>query len=167
MTSQTSTGETTGIARDQKPLTVAIFLDAYANTGLQLFLISMGGGDAMLTGLHHPETFGLAAAAGSKYRLIGRGHGSGDSLDSSNIPAADWLNKGGSTALCELFPAFTSGLPGIYSWRRWPRNYLLRRPRTRAFRLEAAPIAIRAGHVPLPPRGVIDLLQYAASSDAE
>jgi enterochelin esterase family protein len=91
--------------------------------------LSMGGGEAMLTGLHHPDIFGYigafsgvtnyradleeAGAAGlNKYRLIWLGCGTDDSLYNSNKAVADWMDQNG------VHHTFRS-IPGAHVWPVW------------------------------------------------
>lgn len=88
-----------------------------------------GGGEAMLTCLHHPAIFGYIGAfsgltnyraekagtpALNKYRLIWLGCGTDDSLYSSNKAVADWMDKNG------VHHTFRS-IPGAHVWPVWHR----------------------------------------------
>ena len=91
--------------------------------------LSMGGGEAMLTGLHRPDLFSFIGAfsggtsyrsdlekagpaALNKYRLIWLGCGTDDSLYSSNKAVADWMDAN------DVRHIFRS-IPGAHVWPVW------------------------------------------------
>jgi enterochelin esterase-like enzyme len=91
--------------------------------------LSMGGGEAMMTGLHHPEIFGYigafsgvasyraelekAGAAGlNRYRMIWLGCGTEDSLYAANKAIADWMDQN------KVKHTFRS-IPGAHVWPVW------------------------------------------------
>lgn len=91
--------------------------------------LSMGGGEAIQTGLHHPEIFGyigafsgvtnyraemekMTPATLNKYRTIWLGCGTDDSLYASNKAVADWMDKNG------VHHTFRS-IPGAHVWPVW------------------------------------------------
>ena len=91
--------------------------------------LSMGGGEAMAAGLHHPELFGyIGAFSGganfradmekmdravlNRYRLIWIGCGTEDSLFSANKTVVDWMEKN------QIQHTFRS-VPGAHVWPVW------------------------------------------------
>jgi enterochelin esterase-like enzyme len=96
-----------------------------------ILALSMGGGEAMQTGLHHPELFGyIGAFSGvtnyradleridhatlNRYRLIWLGCGTDDSLYASNKAIADWMDTN------KIRHTFIS-IPGAHVWPVWHR----------------------------------------------
>jgi enterochelin esterase-like enzyme len=90
-----------------------------------------GGGEAMQTGLHHPELFGyIGAFSGvtnyradlekmdhailNKYRLIWLGCGTEDSLYAPNKAVADWMDT-------KIRHTFVS-IPGAHVWPVWHKS---------------------------------------------
>jgi enterochelin esterase-like enzyme len=91
--------------------------------------LSMGGGEAMLTGLHHPGMFGYigafsgvtnyrsdlektGSAALNRYKLIWLGCGTEDSLYTSNKAVSDWMDMN------DVHHTFRS-IPGAHVWPVW------------------------------------------------
>lgn len=91
--------------------------------------LSMGGGEAMQTGLHHPEMFGyIGAFSGvtnyraelekmdkavlNRYRMIWLGCGTEDSLYAPNKAIADWMEAN------QVRHTFRS-IPGAHVWPVW------------------------------------------------
>jgi enterochelin esterase-like enzyme len=105
--------------------------------------LSMGGGEAMLTGLHHSELFGyigafsgvanyrsdlekIGPAALNKYKMIWLGCGADDSLYGSNKAVSDWMDKNNVRHVFRT-------IPGAHVWPVWHE-----------FLAEAAPLLFTA-----------------------
>lgn len=91
--------------------------------------LSMGGGQSMSAGLHHPEIFGyigsfsgvsnyrtemekMGAATLNKYRMIWIGCGTEDSIYSANKAVSEWMTTN------KVVHTFRS-IPGAHVWPVW------------------------------------------------